>query len=394
MLAVLGAFTLVVLAACGGDDDGGSSATPSPTPASSTAATTPASTPTATEGDNGNAGPPAQGVGLTAMLGALPDTPDVASTVAYVNLAAYFEAIGVGQPPRDATVEELAEWVDEMVTEGQARNAPLVGANDFAIGLYRQPVAYQTELGIQAAEVAETIRAGKAPETYTLLSGEFNAGNVNAAVASDPTWSDRLETATWNGVEYYTWGADLLFNQERITPVRPLGHGGRLALIDGLLLWCGWTDGMTGMIDSNAGTSTSLAERPDIGSVANIMVERDAYSLFLNTPDFEETPPSGSGPLVEPWLWVAEGGSIDEDGPVLTLVLGHTDEGSAAANVGRLQTLLDEGEDRNGTPWADQFGSVEITSEGTLTIATLRGDDLPWGGFASFGPTSLPFEAS
>lgn len=343
---LLGIALVLFVAACGGDDDDG--------------------------GGGGGGG------SLTELLSAIPDTPATAGYVSYADLDAYYGALGVGSPPREASEGDWDEWLGEL---GQAENsgdyARLVAGPQFAIDALREQAAFRAEIGLDPATVKQALESGTPPETYTVLRGDFNPGDVANAVRSDENFNDLLQEEAYGGVSYYAWGEDFEQDPARNSPVHSLGRGGRLALDGDLLYWCFWTDGITGMIDAQAGTAPSLADRADFASMAAGLDGRNVYSVQLFTGDaailtFDE--PVEPVPVVA----VASGAGTDDEGPFLVLMMTHENPADAAANVATIEDAFANGRDIDGNPWSAQIDSVDASSDGTLSIAVLRGPNLPY----------------
>ena len=333
-------------AACGGGDDDG--------------------------GDNSGASP------LMALLGAIPDTPEAASYVGYSDLGAYYDALGVDSPPRGASNDEFDEWLGELSEAERGDFAPLLGGAEFALDALRDAEAFQAEIGLDPADIRQSIEAGAPPEMYTILRGGFDSGDIGDAVENDENFADLLETETHSDVNYYTWGEDFEQDFARNSPVHSLGRGGRLALHDDLLMWCFWTDGMTGMIDAAIDAAGSLADRPDVAAIADALQQADVFSaqVFggLQTPA-EFGAPSAS----------ATGAGMDAEGPALTLVFAYEDAAQAASNVATVEAGLDGIDEFEGRPWAERVDSIDVAGEGQVVVATLHGPDLPWNFLAQGG---------
>ena len=88
---------------------------------------------------------------------------------------------------------------------------------------------------------------------------------------------------------YYAWGDDFEIDLSRVTPVRPLGRGGRLAVDDGFLYWVPWTAGMEGLIDAGAGRTATLADDPPFARVAGALEAAGVYSAVLTDRGLDDT---------------------------------------------------------------------------------------------------------
>lgn len=341
--AVLGAALSVALlaSACGGGDDGGSDDSP-----------------------------------LLRLLGAIPDTPEAASYVSYTNYQAYYDEFDAGSPPENASSEEFAQWAFSALSPG-GDAPPLIGYSEFVINAFNEGQAYQDELGLDPGGIDQAIEAGRPPATYEVLLGDFDAGRIDDAVHTEPNFSGLLEEASYEDMDYYTWGDDFAQDFAHTTPVRNLGRGGRLALVDDRFMWCLWTEGMTGMIDAANDATDSLADREDMRAMAEKLDALGVYSAEFVDPSATETDVQGS--VLGPYLSVSTGAGADSGGPFLAVLIANDTAEDASDNATRLESWFTDGSDYRGTVWSDHVDSVGAAAEDTLTVVKLRGGSLPWG---------------
>jgi len=345
------AALLLTAAACGDDDAGGATAAP-------------------------DADSP-----LFQMLSAVPDDPENPTTyIGWADYERYYEAFGVSAPPRDPSQEQLDEWLGEVAEQGDG--LPLGTASDFVNGATREAPAFRDELGFDFSRITHSLEIGSPPATVTILYGDFDEGAIATAVNSDPAWSADLEDAEHGGVQYYTWLEDFRQNLDRTSAARPLGRGGRLALYEKMLVWSLWTEGLTSTIDAATDAAPSLADRANVGELTWVLDDRNAYYLVL----FAAEP----GEEVDvPAAFLAESGGVDSDGPFMLLVLGNADHAAAEENEGFLRSHIESGRDVQGNPLAQRIDSIDVESIGPLTVATMRGPNLPFGAWAASGLDAL-----
>jgi hypothetical protein len=301
------------------------------------------------------------------MLGAVPDTLDTASYVAYADFEAYWDGQASGPPPRGATQDEFDDWFTALGGfELGADDAPLIGGSRFAWDGLQEIEAYRSEIGLDPATVRQSLETGAPPQTYNVLRGDFSADEIDASVQADANFSDLLVEETRGDVTYHSWGEDFAIDGQRISPVHTLGRGGRLGLHDDLLFWCFWTEGMTGMIDAATDEADSLADRQDFMLMTKEIDRVGAYSAQLAVT----TDLTIADAQLEPIVAAASASGMDDDGVFLLLVLVHADEASAQQNLTQLETAF------AGEP--ERVTSVTADGRGVLVTALLRGPDLPW----------------
>lgn len=327
-------------------------------------------------GDNaGETGSP-----LMTMLAAVPDEPNAMTFLAYNDLTLLAEQAGIDRPSDNASIEDVDEWWTEMGGAIAGLDAPVLGFSDLALQISRNTEGARTELGFDIADVEQIIQTGSPPGSYYLQRGRFEAGDVDSAVRSDPNWSGDLEVKSESGVDYYSWLGDYEQSFDHVpTAHDALGRGGRLALRGKLLLWALGTDEMTGMLRASTDAEDSLADREDFADMAGALDALGVYSVLMTTTFESAANRDIDGePLLLPYVSYSAASGTDADGPFLALVIANVDIETAAQNVDRLAERISSGTMLDGTPWSERITSHEIHSEGTLTIAKLRGDALPW----------------
>jgi len=222
------------------------------------------------------------------------------------------------------------------------------------------------DLGIDPSRVFLAITAGTPPETYQVLEGDFDAARIDAAVRSDPIWSDLLSTAEHRGVTYYAWGGDLEMDLTRVTNVRPLGRGGRLALDTGFLYWVPWTAGMEGLIDAGAGAVPTLADDPRLARAARALAASGVYSAILtDRPLVEGAAMSG--------LVLGIGGGRDEAGAFWVVVAVHAGAAAAEEAAASFRSVLTEGVSAvTHEPWSERVTGFDIEVEDDMLVGVVR----------------------
>jgi len=222
------------------------------------------------------------------------------------------------------------------------------------------------ELGIDPSRVFLAITAGTPPETYQVLEGAFDAAAIDTAVRSDPIWSGLLSTAEHRGVTYYTWGGDFETDLTRVTTVRPLGRGGRLALHAGFLYWVPWTAGMEELIDAGAGAVPTLADDSRLAQAARALAAAGVYSAILtDRPLVDDAAVSG--------LVLGIGGGRDGAGAYWVIVAVHDTAAAAQESAAAVRSVLSEGTILStGQPWSERVTGFDIKVADEMLVAVVR----------------------
>ena len=148
-------------------------------------------------------------------------------------------------------------------------------------------------------------------------------------------WSDLRTTAEYRDVTYYAWGADFAIDLGRVTPVRPLGRGGRLALDGRFLYWVPWTAGMEALIDAGAGAVPTLGDDPAFSRAARALENAGVYSAILTDTPLLEAPVSGRA--------LGIGGGRDQDGAFWVVAAVHDGAAAAEQAAAAFRSILTEG---------------------------------------------------
>ncbi len=275
-----------------------------------------------------------------------------------------------------------------------ARNLPLFGSS---------PNAYSDEewkqtLGFTQADVIQTIFAGAPPMSYyEAIHGRFSREDVDNAARTGPG-NEMMEVVEYHGRQFYSWGTDNDINMSLRSNVRPLGRGHRLALVDDFILWVRWTDGIKEMIDSHEGNIESLADIEDYRLLSEALAGMDTVTAFfsnesqsqsrvadiyrqvIDDPDNNErrqllVDGIQSDDLLKPYQALATGAGIDERGYYLAIVLLIPSAEVAQDNAALLESRLGQAWNvESASPWTDIVVSMEIESQGRLTLAKLYGE--------------------
>ncbi len=289
------------------------------------------------------------------------------------------------------------------------RATPLVGHR------YYNEEEWKQTLGFVAADVDQTVYSSPAPPvSYEAVRGRFSREDVDNA-ARTGSRSDLLEVVSYQGHEYYSWGEDFNINLAMRSNVRPLGRGHRLALVDDFIFWVLWTDGVKEMIDSHEGNIESLADIEDYRLLSEALAEMDTVTAFfsgesqsqsrvadiyrqvIDDPDNNErrqllVDGIQSDDLLRPYQALATGAGIDEKGYYLAIVLLNPSEEVAQENAALLEQRLGQAWNvASARQWMDLVESMEIESQGRLTLARLYGEAcVYWANFEVQG--SWPYE--
>jgi hypothetical protein len=301
-----------------------------------------------------------------ALLARIPDTAANRSQVVMNDYDAAREALGLPAPT--GTPQERVRALSRLATEaGLAPNQLLRNGT----------AALDDELGFSPTAIGRDAEAGAPPRVLTVLEGDFDRSLIQRAAEADDTWSDAFTAKLHSGTEYFAWDGEKP-NVRKVTPVRPLGIGGRLFVDRPFLAWSYRTAPMLAAIETAAGDRPSLADADDFTELDTAMTDQGAFATFMSdvpvlsssaTTTLAPAPPTTT---LEPYNAFATGATRDGDTPVMIVAIVHDDAATAHENAGRLRSIIEQGTAANGAPWSELVDSSEVSDEGSVVVARLH----------------------
>jgi hypothetical protein len=273
----------------------------------------------------------------------------------------------IGAPDPSGSSRERTTQLNGLVLEaGLAPNQLFVTA--------REPDIVE-ELGFRPSAIGRDAAAGIGPKALTILQGDgVDREEIQGAAEADSVWSEELTVKTHAGTDYLSWGGEDI-DPKRITPVRRLGQGGRLAIDPPFLTWTTRTAPMKASLEAAAGDKPSLADDRIFQALDAEITDLGAFATFMHEGAIElendERADADVGPAaLLPYEAIATGAGWDDDQPVAYVVLLHDDESDAADNCERLRTGLETGRSVTGSPWSELATNATVDCEGTVVTAT------------------------
>lgn len=334
-------------------------------------------------GDDGGAASGDEGGGrIESALTFVPATEGASDFVVVNDTAAAADAAGLTAPERGASEEEIGAYLSPLSGVGDDATVA-VAPSDLLIQSAIDDAGWREEVGFGVVDLTGDVTSGQPPDDLQTLFGDFDEAAVEQAVSTDPAWSGELDEVEYGDRTYWSWGEDGAIDPSAISTVRRLGESARL-FVDGdagVAYWANTDATMQAALDTFAGDAPSLADDPELGSMAAALDELGAYSAIL-TADGEalQAGPGaaggGDGPALEPYEAVATGAAVVDGQARLLVVLVNADGATAQANADRLAQIVAEGSSAvNGRPWSDALGDGEITVDGTVVAASFPTDD-------------------
>lgn len=253
----------------------------------------------------------------------------------------------------------------------------------------------ESGFGIGLDEISQALTAGVVPpRNLYVLTGNFDPDSIEQQleVCTDCVPGDRLE---YEGQSFFSWGGDIQ-TQYRLRPPAfdLLGRGGNVSFTDDYIIRSNFVDELEASLDASQGKNVLLddesfrllAETLDrhefvATHVGDRQYDREFARQFLdntrrNTGGVEigeawDLPDDAVLPTA--YEAFAIGAGIENDEPYTLVLLAYATEAEAAENVDRFRERLSTGLSEPGRAFSDVFTSTEVTVDGRLLVATLRG---------------------
>jgi hypothetical protein len=225
------------------------------------------------------------------------------------------------------------------------------------------------EVGWTLLDVSTFIELSLPPSRFTVMTGEFDRDEIDAAVDSndDDVWSIGED--------------DFEVDLDDRSAARPLGEALRLAERDGRLAVSKSTPPIEQWVE---GDDDTLADDEDISAVAAALDDQDVYAAMIVDGSTMSLAGANLNPeqidaAMETALQVFEvlgvGLTVVDDQAVAVFVYQHDDEDAAAENADRLEQLLEDGTSLvSRDPLSSYFGHTEVEVDGTTVTLTAELD--------------------
>ena len=316
------------------------------------------------------------------LLNKVPDSPYTRASTLVSDYARYREVFAIPLPGPEAGQDALEEYTRRM------RPATAAGGMLYFV-FYAGAVRHMDRaeyLGFNMRNVDQIASASflSGSESLEIVRGRFDPKATAQALAECSECEPGLQQEH-RGISFYSWGPDFDQDPEKVLALPafdPLGRGGRIAVFDDYVFRTLGTNDMEILIDLYQGEGRSLAENEDFLLLAKGLDELQPYvSLFsedtLGPVDMvnpEVRRQLRGQRLLRRYRAFATGQGKDKNGRYMALVLVHRDAESAKENVELLMRRIQEASSvLTPLPWRELVKGVEVSSDGRLLKAKLRG---------------------
>jgi hypothetical protein len=296
----------------------------------------------------------------------------------YVDLELAWERAGIGP---DADESERIPAMIELPTWTQY--AQLFGPR------FNQLEESRAEVGFTMFDIDREITVQSPPENIFIAETQVDPETVAAAVQSDPLWSPELTMIDHPDGGYFQWGEDPMATEvSRLSPMRPLGQGGQLALIgsdtEATVVRTVAAADMEAVLSTVAGRGDSLLDVDLWATAVDALGDGDVIQVTavdeaiafdpLNltlTPEQVEVL-GDTMVLLQPYDGVVIAELYDGEEWRTEVLLVHGAEEAASANADLVEQAIAEGIDPvTQEPLADVLPGAEVATVGPVVVITL-----------------------
>lgn len=249
--------------------------------------------------------------------------------------------------------------------------------------------AMRQEVGFDVTSVRREAQLDALPFTITAADLDATPADIDGAVRTDPMWADLLTTTDDDGVTFYDWSGGQPYTQDLASGRAGPMHGG--LGVGGQLLVEPTTDGASvvrtvDITDMRAvaglDPSQSVVETGPYAAAlqrlpAGRLIEAFGTTSLPSNSDPDVSSP-GTGPTIAPVVSVLLASTVDTGGVHSDLLLTHTDDQAATANVDRIHNTLATGTTAQGQPLAELYPEPTITAEGPVVHVSFEQRVLWW----------------
>ena len=256
----------------------------------------------------------------------------------------------------------------------------------------------RAEIGFDITAIRQEIAVDRPRHELRIARVAVNTRTVEAALESDPVWSDDLKTVDADVGSYFDWNGSEGGRPDprRITPMRPLGVGGQLAVRsdgdDAVVTRTAEASTMEAALGAADGDTPSIVEEgPLVPALEAVGDGQVVQAVGFPGPLLLDPAQLISGedeeaaeriedlmdelPRIEPYQSILLVELVDGDAYRTELLVAHGDEEAAAANVEPIERHLAEGMSlRTQEPLRELLPVTGVEQDGAVVRITLEGD--------------------
>jgi hypothetical protein len=296
----------------------------------------------------------------------------------YVDLELAWERAGIAadadERDRISAMIELPTWTQHAQLFGQR---------------FSEVDDARAEVGFTMFDIDREITVQSPPNNITIAETRVDPEAVITAVESDPMWSPELTVVEHPDGGYFQWGDDPTAHElTRMSPMRPFGQGGQLALIgddtEATVVRTVAAGDMEAVLSTIGGRGDSLLDVDMIAAAVDALgngdviqvtamagaIGFDAVSQTMSPEQIEAM--LADMVLLQPYDGVVIAELYDGSESQTKVLLLHGSDDAAAANAELVEQALAEGVDPiTREPLADLLPGAEVAAGGPVVAVTL-----------------------
>ena len=295
--------------------------------------------------------------------------------ITYTDMTLLWERVGAG--PDEASRLDALGQLSVRETFGMP---PQVFNNRLA-----QVDEAREEVGFSTLEIDRELAVMAPPRNIFIDVTSVTPDAIDAAIESNPVWSERLTRVDTDHGSYVDWGDGLEIDPSTTSPFRPLGQAGQLAILGdpATTVRTLVAADVEAVLAAAAGAGESAVTTAVLGPVADVLADDVVMQAMIQPGVNPFAPPIGASAeqmesiieqtvLVQPYLGIAIVEIADEDGSRTEVILVNPDEASAATSAATVEEALASGIDpATQQPLGDVLPDASVTVDGVTVRVEL-----------------------
>jgi hypothetical protein len=321
--------------------------------------------------------PPTTSTGFTDLLTMVPADALSADGViiTYTDMTLLWDRVGAG-PDEASRLDALGE----LAVRETFGIPPQLFDNRLA-----QVDEARAEVGFSALEIVRELAVMAPPRNIFIDVTSVPPDSIDAAIESNPLWADRAMRVESGHGQYVDWGDGQEIDPAAISPFRPLGQAGQLAILGDPATAVRTLDAADAeaVLATAAGAGESALTSDVLGPIDEVLADEVVMQAMIQPgPTLFAPPLSASAEqiaaimeqtvLVQPYLGIGVVEIADGDGSRTEVILVNPDENSAVASAVTVEETLASGIDTaTQQPLADVLPGASVTVDGVTVRVVL-----------------------
>ena len=321
--------------------------------------------------------PPSSFADMLAMMPA-DAVLDPAAFITYTDMTLVWDRVGAG-----TDAESRLDSLGDLNALGTV--FPQLFDNGFGDASIEQSEA---EVGFSFLQIERELAVVAPPRRVIIDVTSVSPDVIDAAIESNPVWSERVTRVDTEHGSYVDWGDGSGFDPTARSPFRPLGQAGQFVVLGdpATTVRTITASDAEAVLATTEGAADSATTTAVLGPIAEVLADDVVMQAIVQPGANPFMPPvTGSAEEIEaaleqarlvlPSIGVGIVQVADGDNTRTEVLLVHFDAASATANVELVETALAEGVDANTqVPLAETFPDATVTVDGVVVRVDVSGE--------------------